>query len=100
MDLGTAIPAEVLTAAIPLGRGPPEVLRPPGRDPDPNTALAPFELLLQLLGNSLPGELPGGETLPAEGCSMPPSAELKSESDPFAGLAALAGSARDRKSVV
>jgi flagellar hook-length control protein FliK len=93
MDLGTAIPAELLTAAIPLGRGPPEVLRPPGRDPDPNTALAPFDLLLQLLGNSLPGELPGGETLPAEGCCMPPSAELKSESDAFAALAALAGSA-------
>ncbi len=93
MDLGTAIPAELLTAAIPLGRGPPDVLRPPGRDPDPNTALAPFELLLQLLGNSLPGELPGGETLPAEGCSVPASNELTPEADAVAALAVLAGSA-------
>src|SRR4249919_3294737 len=89
MDLGTAIPAELLTAAVPLGRGPPDVVRPPGSVPGSNAALAPFDLLLQLLGNSLPGELPGGETLPPDTDASSPE-ELAAQSAASAALSGFA----------
>jgi len=69
MELGPALPAELLPAAAPLHRGFPEFLRPPSRAPGADAAPAPFELLLQLLGN----QLPGGETLPVGGSALPPA---------------------------
>src|SRR5262245_39702631 len=76
--------------AAPLSRGPPGVVRPPGTD---SSAAAPFDLLLQLLGNSLPPALPGGETLPAEsadGSAVDESAQFVSAPAfrDFDGLAA------------
>jgi flagellar hook-length control protein FliK len=73
MELGPLQAPELLTAADPLSRGPPVSLRPPGRDRGAGAAAAPFELLLQLLGNRLPVGLPGGKTLPEGGA--PPSVD-------------------------
>src|SRR5687767_4544146 len=94
MELGPLHAPELLTAVDPLSRGPPESLRPPGRDPGAGSAVAPFELLLQLLGNRLPVGLPGGKTLP-EGGALPaadpaaPGPEKQAGPlDPFAAAAA------------
>jgi flagellar hook-length control protein FliK len=70
MELGPLQAPELLIAADPLSRGPPESLRPPGRDRGAGAAAVPFELLLQLLGNRLPVGLPSGKTLP-EGAALP-----------------------------
>jgi flagellar hook-length control protein FliK len=69
MEVGPALSPELLFAADPLTRGPPDVLRPPGRDATATgPPLAAFDLLLQMLGKGLPA----GESLPSGGDSSPP----------------------------
>ncbi len=94
MELGPLQAPELLTAVDPLSRGPPQASRPPGRDPGAGSALAPFELLLQLLGNRLPAALPGGKTLPQDG-ALPAADPLAPDPDaPATPLDVLAADAR------
>ena len=68
MELATAPPPDLSSVAAPLSRGPPGAARPPGaRDSDTSPAVAPFDLLLQLLGSALPA----GQTLPTGGSGLP-----------------------------
>jgi flagellar hook-length control protein FliK len=72
MDLGPALPPYLLTVAAPLGRGPPDLARPPGaREADGSPTVAPFDLLLQLLVAGMPA----GQTLPAGGSDLPAAAD-------------------------
>ncbi len=68
MDVAAAPPPELATVVAPQSRGPPSAVRPPGqRDPGGSPPLAPFDLLLQLLGNALPA----GQSLPVGGSGLP-----------------------------
>ena len=72
MDVAAAPPPELATVAASQSRGPPSAVRPPGqRDPGGSPTLAPFDLLLQLLGNALPA----GQSLPVGGSGLPASAD-------------------------
>jgi flagellar hook-length control protein FliK len=72
MDVAAAPPPELATVAASQSRGPPGATRPPGqRDPGGSPTLAPFDLLLQLLGNALPA----GQSLPVGGSGLPASAD-------------------------
>lgn len=72
MDVAAAPPPELATAAASQSRGPSSAVRPPGqRDPGGSPTLAPFDLLLQLLGNALPA----GQSLPVGGSGLPASAD-------------------------
>jgi flagellar hook-length control protein FliK len=88
MELGPSLAPELLLAADPLSRGPPDFRRPSGRVPDADSGPAPFDLLLQLLGNSLPLALPGGETLPLSGGGSASGSVLTAAAAPAAGLGA------------
>jgi flagellar hook-length control protein FliK len=72
MDASVAPPPELTTVAAPLSRGPPGSVRPPGqRDPGGSPTVAAFDLLLQMLGTSLPA----GQTLPVGGSGLPAGAD-------------------------
>ena len=88
MELGPSFAPELLTAADPLSRGPPDVLRSRGGAPEADSAAAPFDLLLQLLGNPLPQRLPAGESLPVSSGDPPPADPLAASALDSAGAAA------------
>jgi len=68
MDVAAAPPPELASVVAPTSRGPPGAARPPGqRDPGGSPTLAPFDLLLQLLGSALPA----GQSLPVGGSGLP-----------------------------
>jgi len=72
VDVAAAPPPELATVAASQSRGPPGAVRPPGqREPGGSPTLAPFDLLLQLLGNALPA----GQSLPVGGSGLPASAD-------------------------
>jgi flagellar hook-length control protein FliK len=75
MDAAAAPPPDLATVVAPQSRGPPGAVRPPGqRDPGGSAVLAPFDLLLQLLGSALPA----GQGLPVGGSGLPASADATS----------------------
>ena len=75
MDAAAAPPPDLATVVAPQSRGPPSAVRPPGqRDPGGSAVLAPFDLLLQLLGSALPA----GQSLPVGGSGLPASADATS----------------------
>ena len=68
MELAAAPPPDSLSVTAPQSRGPPSAVRPPGaRDGDASPTVAPFDLLLQMLGSALPA----GQTLPTGGSGLP-----------------------------
>jgi len=72
MDAAAAPPVDVSTVVAPLSRGPPGAVRPPGqRDPGGSPTVAAFDLLLQMLGASLPA----GQSLPVGGSGLPASGD-------------------------
>lgn len=93
MDAAAAPPPELATVIAPLSRGPPSAARPPGqRDPGGSPTLAPFDLLLQLLGNALPA----GQSLPTGGSDLPASSgELAGVTATGASAAATAPTAQN-----
>jgi flagellar hook-length control protein FliK len=73
MELGSALPADLLTACQPAGGPAPALQRRAAADPaDESASPAGFDLLLQMLL----GQPPGGEPLPAAGKDLPPSTTI------------------------
>jgi flagellar hook-length control protein FliK len=94
MDVAAAPPPELTTVVAPQSRGPPSAVRPPGqRDPGGSPPLAPFDLLLQLLGNALPA----GQSLPVGGSGLPASTDA-SAAVGAAGACAVAAAPADGQS--